>query len=775
MLLAAVAGPMIYINLRYTVFPPQVLFRMAQLNHPALPSRSTTMYRSVLFMAGLIVLACGCEQPPSVHKLNPGGATSESRHDNASSSPVLKDEITNSIGMKLVLIKTGEFMMGSRDDDPDALDDEKPQHRVRITKPFYMGVYEVSQSDWEQVTGERISFFRPDGPGGGKVAGTDTSNFPAEQVGWDDAMVFCRGLTELPEEKSAGRIYRLPTEAEWEYACRAGTDSAFSHGNSLDATQANFNGNYPFGQAKKGPFRIQTTAAGSFEPNTFGLYDMHGNVWEWCSDWYGLDYYKTAPVDDPAGPTTGSRRIIRGGDWYSDGRDCRSAFRYADVPDGTFYATGMRVVMTFDGDATFPSDLAQSQSSTPVTVELASTESVALSTSGEDWPRWRGPRGDGTWHAPKLPEEWPQNGPRRVWSQPLGGGYGGVAAADGKIYVMDRHVQPEETERVVCFDAATGKLLWEKSYSVLYDNLPYGNGPRTTPAIVEGRIYTLGALGHLYCLDAESGEPIWMTNLVKDFGARVPLWGISASPFVYEDMLIVHAGGEPDACVIALNPQTGEKVWSSLPDSAGYATPILASSGGKTQLVCWTPNNVHGIDVRQGTPLWSVPFVVTNGTSIAMPIFQDGIVLVSSYYDGALAIRLGETATEVEPIWEDRRNLRGLMTQPLYRAGHSYLLDKRHGLTCFELASGKKIWDDDNRMTPKGRNPHATLVWLNDTDRAIILNSDGELILARLNPNGYHEQTRAKIIGETWAHPAYAGNRAYARNDKELVCVLLTE
>ena len=161
------------------------------------------------------------------------------------------------------------------------------------------------------------------------------------------------------------------------------------------------------------------------------------------------------------------------------------------------------------------------------------------------------------------------------------------------------------------------------------------------------------------------------------------------------------------------------------------------------------------------------------GTAIANPIFQEGLVLVSSYYEGSKAIRLGTRPDDAQVAWHDRRNLRGLMAQPLYRDGHAYLLDKRHGLTCFQLATGEKVWDDDNRMTPKGRNPQATMVWLNDEDRAIVLNSDGDLILIRFNPAGYLEETRAKIIGRTWAHPAYAGNCVYARSDTEIVCVLL--
>jgi len=239
-------------------------------------------------------------------------------------------------------------------------------------------------------------------------------------------------------------------------------------------------------------------------------------------------------------------------------------------------------------------------------------------------------------------------------------------------------------------------------------------------------------------------------------------------------MLMVHAGAEPYGCLIAFDRATGEKVWSSLSDPAGYATPIVVVSGGKQQLVSWTPINVRSVDARSGELLWSVPYKVGSGMSIAMPIYEEGLVLVSGYYDGTKAIRLGEDPLDAEVIWEDRRNLRGHMAQPLYRDGHVYLLDRRHGLTCFELATGRKLWDAENRVTAKARNPHATLVWAGHEDRALILNSDGDLILARLNPAGYGELSRANIIGETWAHPAYAGTRVYARNDTELVCRSLT-
>jgi outer membrane protein assembly factor BamB len=722
---------------------------------------------AVLGIAALTMAGCG----------RPGAPRSPNTADANQPSGRSDQAITNSIGMKLVRVPAGEFLMGSADIDPGRREDEQPRHAVRISNAFYMGVYEVTQGEFEAVMGTNPSAFSravmlKDSP-----AELDCSRFPVDGITWHDAVEFCRRLSDSQAEKRAGRVYRLPTEAEWEYACRAGTTSVFHFGDTLSSSQANFNGNYPFGDAAQGPFLKRTTTVGSYKPNTFGLYDMHGNLHEWCADRFDRDYYRNSPSTDPQGPDKGTSRVIRGGDWYSDGRDCRSAFRYADIPDGTFYALGFRVVCEH---ATHGRSIANTiantsepngRSRTPAPV--ATVDAKPAPTSGEDWPHWRGPRCDGTWFAPKLPAAWPERGLQRVWRNELGGGYGGVAVSGGRVYVMDRQQQPDDVERVQCFNAIDGKPLWSQSYPVDYGHVSYGNGPRSTPTVFKDRVYTLGAVGHLLCLDASTGGIVWSKDLVADYAARVPLWGLSASPVVFEDLLIVHVGAQPDGCYLAFGLDTGQVRWRSLPDPAGYATPMLIDRDGTPQLVAWTPINVRGLDPRTGKLMWTIPFKVNNGTAIADPIVHKGLVLVSSYYDGSKAIRLGPKLEDAQVAWEDRRNLRALMSQPLYRDGYAYLIDKRHGLTCFELATGKKLWDDDNRMTPKGRNPQAAMVWLNDGDRAIVLNSDGELVLVRLNLDGYDELARANIIGPTWAHPGYAGNCVYARSDTEIVCVLL--
>ena len=235
--------------------------------------------------------------------------------------------ITNSIGMKLALIPAGDFLMGSPDSDMSKSPDEIPQHRVRITRPFYLGVCPVTQAEYERVMGVNPSNFKYAGP-----------TAPVEKVSWEDAQEFCRRLSELSAELEAGRVYRLPTEAEWEYACRAGSQTVYSFGGSAASL-----GDYAW---YKGNSNNTTHAVGQKRANAWGLYDMHGNVWEWCSDWYNRGYYANSPVDDPSRPTAGSRRVGRGGGWLSDAGLCRSAARLGDTPGFRIFYLGFRLAFS---------------------------------------------------------------------------------------------------------------------------------------------------------------------------------------------------------------------------------------------------------------------------------------------------------------------------------------------------------------------------------------------------------------------------------------------
>lgn len=392
----------------------------------------------------------------------------------------------------------------------------------------------------------------------------------------------------------------------------------------------------------------------------------------------------------------------------------------------------------------------------------------------EDWPRWRGPRGDGTWQAPEIPDTFPPSGPPIVWKQPIGPGYSGISVSGGRAYTIDR---PKDSgqERIVALDAASGELLWQHAYDANYDGLDYDKGPRCTPTVHDGRIYTFGAVGHVFCLDATSGKVLWSKDLMKDHAAKLPMWGFSASPVIVGDLVIIHAGLEPGGCYVAYDRRNGQEIWRGGDDPAGYGTPVVIEHAGLKQLIGWTPKHILSLRIDNGELLWKVPYEVTYGVSIATPLVRDDIVLVCGYWHGSKAIKLGSTPEAAELLWEENRYLRGIMDPPLYRAGHVYLLDKQHGIVAFKLTDGQKLWTDDNRLTPRDRNPQVSMVWLGDSDRAICLNAKGELILIRLTPEGLTELSRAKIVGDTWAHPAYAGKFAYARDDEKIVCVRLAE
>jgi serine/threonine-protein kinase len=272
-------------------------------------------------------------------------------------------EITNSIGMKLVLIPPGEFMMGSPKElieeelkvyanandtwyqnYKERLLGEGPQHRVRITNPFYLGMYVVTQEEYQRVMGNNPSCFSATGGDKDKVASQDTKRFPVVYVFWGDAVEFCRKLSEIPEEKAAGRTYLLPSEAQWEYACRAGSTGrySFSSGRNVNAKASEEKTLSDYGWFSDDSGGVPH-AVGLKGASAWGLSDMHGNVWEWCRDWYDKGYYAKSPTDDPTGPLEGANRVFRGGTWNDPAWGCRSAYRGGREPGNRHGNVGFRV------------------------------------------------------------------------------------------------------------------------------------------------------------------------------------------------------------------------------------------------------------------------------------------------------------------------------------------------------------------------------------------------------------------------------------------------
>jgi formylglycine-generating enzyme len=297
-------------------------------------------------------------------------------------------QITNSIGMKLTIVPAGEFKMGSGESAEDTaaffkkicgedlvrvdwFEDEHPQHRVRITRPFYLGACHVTRGQFRQfvnVTGYKTDAEKGDNPGAGgwnfdrkgfdwnqkyswRNAGFEqTDEHPVVNISWNDAVAFCKWLS-----KKEGKTYRLPTEAEWEYACRAGTTTRYSSGDDPETlakvgnvADATLKTKFPdrTGMIKAQDGYVFTSPVGKFKPNAFGLYDMHGNAFQWCSDWYGAEYYASSPANDPAGPDSGIHRVNRGGSWFNGPSFARSACHVRNSPVDRNNSLGFRVART---------------------------------------------------------------------------------------------------------------------------------------------------------------------------------------------------------------------------------------------------------------------------------------------------------------------------------------------------------------------------------------------------------------------------------------------
>ncbi len=267
------------------------------------------------------------EESPAVKEEKPAEKPAEKETGRSIKAGETRTFTVNGVSFKMVRIPAGEFMMGSPSNEPGR-DSDETQHRVRISKDFWMGRTEVTQGLWKAVMGSNPSHFSNCG-----------DDCPVEKVSWNDCQEFIRKLNGMV----SGGNFRLPTEAEWEYACRAGTTTPFNTGRCLNGDQANYDGSNPLSGCSKGEYRKRTVKAGSFSPNAWGLFDMHGNVWEWCEDWYGN--YPSGSVTDPKGASSGSNRVFRGGSWNLSARNCRSALRGRYDPGYRFYNYGFRLAL----------------------------------------------------------------------------------------------------------------------------------------------------------------------------------------------------------------------------------------------------------------------------------------------------------------------------------------------------------------------------------------------------------------------------------------------
>jgi len=434
---------------------------------------------------------------------------------------------------------------------------------------------------------------------------------------------------------------------------------------------------------------------------------------------------------------------------------------------------------------------------------LALSAWFALPAPADDWPQWLGWGRDGVWRETGIIRTFPTNGPPVRWRVAIGAGYSGPAVAQGRVYVTDRKLAPKSvkpadpfqrgviagTERVLCLNEPDGKVLWQQEYDCPYD-LSYPAGPRATPVVNDGKVYTLGAEGNLFCFDAATGEIIWSRDFKKDFGVATPVWGFAAHPLIDGQKLICLVGGEGSVAV-AFNAQTGKEIWRALSaKEPGYCPPMIYQVGRRRQLIIWHPEAINSLDPETGKVYWSQPFAVRSGLCIPTPRLYRDRLFITSFYEGPILLQLDPVEPAAKVLWKgkgknerDTDGLHSIISTPFFDREFIYGVCSYGQLRCLKADTGQRVWETfDATGGKEARWANAFLV--KNGDRFFLANEQGDLIIALLSLLGYEEVGRVHLLEPTnsaagrdvvWSHPAFANRCIYARNDKEIICVSLAE
>lgn len=434
---------------------------------------------------------------------------------------------------------------------------------------------------------------------------------------------------------------------------------------------------------------------------------------------------------------------------------------------------------------------------------------ICASASADDWPQWLGPTRDAIWRESGIVDSFPPEGPTLKWVTPVGSGYSGPAVADGRVIVLDRIEEPrtgtEEyvhegnvpenqnfvrrllpgRERVVCLDEASGRVLWKYQYDCPYSTATtYAIGPRATATISKGKVYCVGAEGNLHCLDLKTGDVIWAKDYKKDYRATVPVWGIASPPLVDGNRLICITGGPGSLCV-AFNKDTGAEVWRALDaEEPGYSAPVIRTIGKHRQLLCWDSEHLTALSPASGEILWRVKFPSTFAMSVATPQVAGNLIFVMCFNGKSAVIEVEDDGHQAGIKWVGRKatGIDGVHNTPQLVDGYIYGCGNGGRYICADLETGKRQWFTFAPASASRPIPWGNVFTIRNGDRYFLANDKGELIIAKLDPSGYHEISKARLIEPThsvgnrklvWSHPAFANRCIYLRNDKELRCYSL--
>jgi outer membrane protein assembly factor BamB len=382
------------------------------------------------------------------------------------------------------------------------------------------------------------------------------------------------------------------------------------------------------------------------------------------------------------------------------------------------------------------------------------------------WTNFRGPNRDGRYEERAIKTSgWSALKP--MWKQPVGDGFSSFVVADGIAYTIE---QRRAQEVVAAYSVENGRELWTRAWSGDFNPDDTGEGPRSTPTWDDGRLYALGAEGELECLDAKTGKPIWQKNILSDNGASNLSWGTAESPLVVDDKVVVMPGGSSGKGFVAYNKLTGARVWSSQNDRASYTSPMLATLGGKRQIIAVTASRLVGLDPSDGSLLWSYPWSTQMGINVAQPVVvaKNRVFLSAGYGHGATLVELTPQGKgfDAKAVWENT-NLKTKFNSPVYDNGYVYGLDEGI-LTCIDVQTGERKWKG-------GRYNYGQVLYASGhlivTDGAT-----GEVALVKADPAQFSEVARIQAVsGKTWNVPAIANGRLLVRNGTEMACYNLSE
>ena len=406
-------------------------------------------------------------------------------------------------------------------------------------------------------------------------------------------------------------------------------------------------------------------------------------------------------------------------------------------------------------------------SSICLAVSISGVLFAALTENGvnNDWPQWRGPNRDGISNETGLLKSWPESGPKVIWNAPSGDGYSGISISQGRVYTM---FGEGENEIVVCLDAATGKEIWRFRSDSKYRN-QFGNGPRSTPTVDSELVFTLGAKGKLYALNAKLGTKVWGHDLRKEYGGKMPTWGVSTSPLVEGNLLLVDVGGKNGYGIVAFNKENGKVVWKSKTQLPGYSAPIAVTVNGIRQIIFFTGTSLISVSPKDGKQYWRYPWRTSYDVNAATPIFipPDKVFASSGYDKGAVVLKMKTSngAVQIEEIWKSRV-MRNRFSSSILYGNHLYGFDEAT-LKCVDVNTQEKKW-------AKSGFGKGSLIYADG--HLIVLSERGKLVLIEATPTEYLEKASAKVLKDKcWTVPTLVNGKLYIRNQKEILCLDISD